>query len=104
MPTSIKLATILILLNEGAFLSLWLYIIMFRENLHGLEKRTDFAFDKERLHNVAAIVTGRRRGARILTLTFTRKHSMLIQHGGQHEPRAILFPTIPSVTTRGWGE
>ena len=48
-------------------------------------------------------VTGRRRGARILTLTFTRKHSMLIQHGGQHEPRAILFPTIPSVTTRGWG-
>ena len=51
-----------------------------------------------------AIVTGRRRGARILTLTFTRKHSMLIQHGGQHEPRAILFPTIPSVTTRGWGE
>ena len=48
-------------------------------------------------------VTGRRRGARTLTLTFTRKHSMLIQHGGQHEPRAILFPTIPSVTTRGWG-
>ena len=28
---------------------------MFRENFHGLEKRTDFAFDKERLHNVAAI-------------------------------------------------
>ena len=53
--------------------------------------------------NLCNNVTGRRRGARILTLTFTRKHSMLIQHGGQHEPRAILFPTIPSVTTRGWG-
>ena len=32
------------------------------------------------------------KGARILTLTFTRKRSMLIQHGGQHEPRAIYFP------------
>ena len=30
-------------------------VYMFRENFHWLEKRTVFAFNKERLHNAVAI-------------------------------------------------